>query len=201
MKETEVKIYTPDHSVIRQKLESRGARLVQPRVYEKNVRYDREDKSLSNNNIVLRLRQDRGTRLTYKEPGQIERGILTREEVEVEVSDFEAMDTILLKLGFIPAMIYEKYRRTYLLDDTQIMLDELPYGNFTEIEGEVDTIERVLKLLGLQNVERRSDNYVKLFEFVKHHLDLDFPDLTFENFEAIDVPESAFIPPGSIVIR
>ena len=39
-------------------------------------------------------------------------------------------------LGYQKSIYYEKYRTTYELDETLIMLDELPYGNFVEIEGE-----------------------------------------------------------------
>lgn len=201
MLETEVKIYVTKHDDIAQKIEKSGGKLLQERIYERNVRYDSEDKSLTGRGIVLRLREDNDVKLTYKEPGSIDRGIVTREELEVAVSDFDMMQAILGKLGFKPAMSYEKYRTTYRCHNTEVMLDELPYGNFIEIEGNADDIEYVLKALGLDNAERRQDSYAKLFDYVKHHLGLEFNDLTFENFEDIDVPESAFIPPGSIVIR
>ena len=38
------------------------------RVFERNVRYENDDKSLTDNGIVVRLRQDHRVRLTYKEP-------------------------------------------------------------------------------------------------------------------------------------
>lgn len=200
-RETEVKIYTPNLYEIREQLEHLGAVLLQERVFEVNVRYDSADGSLSSRGIVLRLRQDTQTRLTYKSPGNIERGIITREELEVELSDFETVEMILAKLGYHPYMTYEKYRTVYQLGAAEIMLDELPYGNFIEVEGALQAIEAVLETLGLQQAKRRADSYTKLFDFVRHHLELNFTDLTFENFKEIDVPESAFVPPGSIVIK
>ncbi len=199
--ETEVKIYTPNLYEIREQLEQAGANVVQERVFEVNVRYDSADGNLTSRGIVLRLRQDNITRLTYKAPGNVDRGIVTRQELEVEVSDFETMDLLLANLGYHPYMTYEKYRMTYQLGDTEIMLDELPYGNFIEVEGVVQDIEEVLVMLGLQHAQRRTHSYTKLFDFVRHHLELNFTDLTFENFKDVDVPESAFIPPGSIVIE
>lgn len=199
--ETEVKLYLQDLDSVRQTLESLNAECIQERVHERNTRYDLPNGSLTDKGVVIRLREDNGTILTYKEPGIIERGIVSREELELEVSNFAIMETILGKLGYYPSMFYEKYRTVYELDGTEIMLDELPFGNFVEVEGDVAHIESVVAKLGLSNIKRMGDSYTKLFEYVKHHLELNFRDLTFENFTDIDVPETAFIAPGSIVIR
>lgn len=199
--ETEVKLYVPNLKDIRQQLEALGAELVQERIYERNLRYDTPDGSLGQRGAVLRLRQDNQVRLTYKEKGSIDKGIMTREELEVEVSDFEVMEAILGKFGYVQTMFYEKYRTTYALGQAEIMLDELPFGNFLEVEGDAEAIERILHELGLETTERRPDSYTKLFDYVKHHLELNFRDLSFDNFHDIEVPESAFIAPGSIVIR
>jgi adenylate cyclase class 2 len=199
--ETEVKVYVHNLEIIRQRLEEQGARLAHERIFERNVRYDSSDRSLTERGIVLRLREDNAVRLTYKSAGSADRGIITREELEVELADFDTMEAILGKLGYQPYMVYEKHRTTYALGNTEIMLDELPYGDFIEVEGPLEQIEAVLELLGLQDAERREHSYTKLFDFVRHHLELEFRDLTFENFQDIDVPESAFIPPGSIVIE
>ncbi len=198
--ETEVKLYYPDLGQLEAQLRQ-YADLIHDRIYEQNTRYDLDDKSLTKRGTVIRLRQDESVKLTYKEPGSIERGIITREELEVEVSDFDTMQKILNKFGYTSAMTYEKYRTTYAWHGTHIMLDELPYGNFIEIEGNSADIETVLNELGLTDIQRREDSYSKLFDYVKHHLELTFRDLTFDNFADIDVPESAFIAPGSIIIR
>jgi adenylate cyclase, class 2 len=199
--ETEVKLYVQDLNKIRKRLEKLGAELVQEREIERNMRYDTPDGSLGQRGAVLRLRQDSHVRLTYKEKGSIDRGIMTREELEVEVSDFATMEAILGKFGFVQSMFYEKYRTTYALGRAEVMLDELPFGNFIEVEGDNDAIEEILHELGLEQAERRPDSYTKLFDYVKHHLELNFRDLSFDNFQDIEVPESAFIAPGSIVIR
>jgi adenylate cyclase class 2 len=200
--ETEVKIYVDNLAAVEKQLLKLGANRVQERLYERNMRYDTEDGSLTDRGIVLRLREDAGVKLTYKTKGALERGIITREELEVEVSDFDTMEAILQKFGFERSMFYEKYRTVYAFNNTYVMLDELPFGTFVEVEGNTeDAIISALVQLGLQDSERRVDSYMKLFDHVKHHLELNFRDLTFENFEAVDVPESAFIAPGSIVIQ
>jgi len=34
-------------------------------------------------------------------------------------------------------MMYEKYRTTFTIGSLEVVLDELPYGNFVEIEGPI----------------------------------------------------------------
>ncbi len=196
--ETETKLYCPDLSAVARQLVIARAQVVAPRVYERNVRYENTDESLSQNGIVVRLRQDYRARLTYKGPGTAANGIIQRYEAEVEVSDFDTMHTILGHLGYHPHMIYEKYRTTYELDGAEIVLDEMPYGNFVEIEGETGIIGQVIQKLALEQHRRYGNSYVGLFEIVKHNLKLDFRDLTFDNFDGVTVPESAFILPGGL---
>ena len=86
--ETEVKIYLDSVEAIHDRLQENGAQLVRERTYERNVRYDVSDNTLTSRGVVIRLREDDSVKLTYKEPGTIERGIITREELEVEVSEF-----------------------------------------------------------------------------------------------------------------
>ena len=142
MQEVELKLHTPDLATVRAALGAAGARLVKRRVFERNVRYDSADGDLLARGIALRLRQDDAVRLTYKAGGQVKNGIISRFEAEVTVSDFDAMDAILRRLGYEVALIYEKYRTTYEWGAAEIVLDELPYGNFTEIEGGAAEIER-----------------------------------------------------------
>lgn len=187
--ETEVKLYVPDLDAMRQRLETLGAALAAPRIYERNVRYDDARRTLTPRGVVLRLREDSRVRLTYKDEGKVTDGIISRFEAEVEVSDFAAMETILGKLGYTPYLIYEKYRTTYTLDGAEIVLDEMPYGNFVEIEGERQMIEQVIQRLGLSAAKRYAASYAVLFERARRKLGLRFTDLTFKNFEGILVPE------------
>ncbi|MFQ3647453.1 MAG: class IV adenylate cyclase [Anaerolinea sp.] len=190
--ETELKLYTPDHAPIVQQMHALGARLVYPRVFERNVRYENAANSLTASGIVLRLRQDSRARLTYKDGGTIHDGVLSRSELEVEVSDFHLMHLILERLGFHTALTYEKYRTTYEYYGAEIVVDELPYGNFIEIEGDAPTIESIVQALGLQRAQRVAASYIDLFEQLKAALSLPFRDLTFENFAGVAVPSSFF---------
>lgn len=188
--EVEVKLHTPDLAAVKRALEAAGATLARPRVFERNVRYDSADGSLTAAGIVLRLRQDETAKLTYKADASVERGIVSRFEAEVEVDDFALMDVILRRLGYEVALVYEKYRATYTLDDAEIVLDELPFGTFTEIEGDAATIERVVETLGLGACRRMAGSYVEIFWEVKARLGLGVRDCTFAAFAGVDVDGS-----------
>lgn len=194
--ETEVKIAVADLDAIRARLEQVGAALSKARVYERNVRYEDAAGTLAARDIVLRLRQDSAARLTYKAPpdsaAALPANVRTRFEAEVTVSDFETMDTILRRLGFHPYAVYEKYRTTYRLGETEVVLDEMPFGDFIEVEGAAPAIERALEALGLSGAPRILESYMVLFDRVKAALALDARDLTFANFEGVEVPAEVF---------
>ncbi len=190
--ETEIKLYVPDLQAVQQKLEAAGAELTAPRVYERNVRYDNKERTMTPHGMVVRLREDTRVRLTYKDDGTVTDGITSRFEAEVEVSDFDAMETILGKLGYTPYLIYEKYRTTYEIDGAEVVLDEMPYGNFVEIEGDIDAIERLISTLELSDAQRLEGSYSTLFERLRQKLGLKFTDLTFESFKGVTVREEDF---------
>ena len=189
--ETEIKLYTPHLNRVQAALERAGAQLQSPRCHERNLRYENPRQDLTARGIVLRLRQDQQARLTYKEGRVLQNGISQRFEVEVVLDDLAAMDLILRRLGYRVALIYEKYRRTYTLPGAEIVLDEMPFGCFTEIEAPAARIEALLPALGLAQQPRMAGSYVEIFADVKARLGLTFRDLTFENFAGIAVPPSA----------
>jgi adenylate cyclase, class 2 len=185
--EVEVKFYVGSLDALRRRLESLGAAETKPRVRELNLRFDTEDKSLRQAGRVLRLRQDSVARLTYKDPGQVQSGALSRRELEFTVSDFDAAREFLQALGYAISFIYEKYRTTYKLDGLEVDLDEMPYGEFVEIEGQGSPLEPCASKLGLKWDTAIHSSYSQLFETVREKQDLKFRDLTFENFKGIQV--------------
>lgn len=193
--ETEIKLFVPDTAPVVERLAQAGATLKAARVYEHNVRYENADETFTAQGIVLRMRQDTRARLTFKAPPDqraASTNVITRFEAEVTVDSFDAMDIILQRLGFHPHVVYEKYRTTYQLGEAEIVLDEMPYGTFLEVEGSAPAIDATLAALGLAGAPRILASYMALFEQVKAALDLDVHDLTFANFEGIDVPPDVF---------
>lgn len=190
--ETEVKFYLHSLNSLEARLKTAGAQLVQPRAHELNLRFDQPDHSLSRSYRVLRLRQDAQAYVTYKGPGTVVQGAKVRQELEFSVSNFDMAKALFEALGYQVVVIYEKYRATYRLDDTLITLDEMPYGDFAEIEGaDGNTIQRIAGLLDLDWEERILDSYLMLFERLRAHLGFTFRDLTFANFEGVEVTPQA----------
>jgi adenylate cyclase class 2 len=181
--ELEAKFYLGNLSGLQERLEMTGAKLVQPRTFERNLRFDTPENSLTKSAQVLRLRQDLANHLTYKGAEKIKEGVSARREIEVTVGDFEKTQQLLEALGYEVSMIYEKYRAVYAYQDVFVTLDEMPFGDFAEIEGPTgDRIHQTCKSLSLLWELRTLQSYARLFHIVKHNLGFAFRDLTFENF-------------------
>jgi adenylate cyclase class 2 len=190
--EIEVKFLVNNLKNIESRLQDLGARLVQNRILEKNLRFDLPDATLRNSFKVLRLRQDEQAILTYKGPGKVVDRIRAREEWEVTVSDLSVMQKILESLGYAIEFTYEKYRTTYDINFALVMLDEMPLGHFIEIEGDSnDSIISLANQLHLDFSAAISESYQLLFERSKKSLGLKFRDLTFNNFARIKVHPSS----------
>jgi adenylate cyclase class 2 len=186
--ETEAKFYVRDLSRIKSRLEELSARLIQERVLETNIRFDLPGAPLRAEGRVLRLRQDTAARLTYKSASQNEQGVLSREEIEFKVEDFEEAKRFIEALGYQKLVYYEKFRTTYELNETLIMLDELPYGNFVEIEGEtVEAIQTIARQLHLHWRCALATSYNALFDRARQSLNLSAQDLSFAEFANINV--------------
>jgi adenylate cyclase, class 2 len=186
--EVEVKFYVQNLYALEVRLKKLGASLLQPRIFELNLRFDTPEGGLSKARQVLRLRQDTQALLTFKGPAQDRSDVAFRQEIEFGVSDFTAAQHLLEALGYQVQVVYEKYRAVYALDGLEVTLDEMPYGNFAEIEGPDPTsIQDVAVRLGLMWENRVIDSYVGLFEKLKQTLNMEARDLSFQNFQSVRV--------------
>jgi adenylate cyclase class 2 len=183
-KELEVKFLVPDLEPLSLRLQSLGAGLRQERTYEVNLRFDTPGGDLKRLHQVLRLRQDTASRLTFKGPGEAFQGIQLRQELEFTVSDFQIAQAFLEALGYQVVWMYEKYRTVYAFGPVLVALDEMPYGNFFEVEGpDGASIQAAVERLGVDWDRRILDSYAILFERVREKLGFSFRDLSFENFK------------------
>lgn len=147
--ETEVKFPDCDIADLEARLARLGATL-EHAGFESNIVYDTPDRALRADGRLLRLRQDREIELTLKLPViQPDAGMKTREELEVRLDDHGTAQRILEGLGYVEALRYEKYRRTWRLGDCLICLDTLPFGDFAELEGPPGVIRQTAQELGL----------------------------------------------------
>lgn len=187
-RETEAKFYVQDLNGVKSRLVELAAYLAQERVLETNIRFDLPGARLRAEGRVVRLRQDTAARLTYKSASKKKQGVMSREEIEFVVENFQKAKQFLEALGYQKFFYYEKYRTTYKLNETLIMLDELPYGNFVEIEGEtIESIHQVAQELGLDPTRAVASSYHGLFERVRKKRRLLFTDLSFASFAGKDV--------------
>jgi len=183
--ETEVKFYLPDIEHIRTRIANLGA-VFKGRALETNIRFEDAQKTLIQKKSLLRLRKGTKITLTFKsEPSFKDNQFKIFKEFEVEVSDFDIMEHILKSLGFKEEQVYEKWRETYVLGDTHICLDTMPYGNFLEIEGKKESIRQLASQIGLLWEKRILLNYLAIFDILKRQLNLSFYDVTFSNFNNI----------------
>ena len=112
---------------------------------------------------ALRLRRVNGQAiLTFKQRRPSKSAIKYQEENEVVVADAEAMAAILTALNFRPGLIYEKRRTRWQVGKAKVVIDELPFGLFMEIEASVKEIKRVEKILGAEKLPAVMETYPSL---------------------------------------
>jgi adenylate cyclase, class 2 len=118
---------------------------------------------LSEQNAVLRVRktQDK-TIFAYKR--RIENEFAAKRQIEHEtiVEDAAELEKIIEILGFRKTLVYEKRRKTWRFRETEVVLDELPFGEFMEIEGTVTAIAEAEILLEAEDFETENETYPRL---------------------------------------
>jgi len=186
--EIEIKFYLSHQEKLQQKLREIGAELKEPRVHEINLRFDTPDGRLTAQHHVLRLRRDSRARLTFKGPAKADQAVSVRQEIEFEVSDFEAARRFLEALDYRVSIIYEKYRTTYAYEGVEITFDEMPYGNFLEIEGPgTEEIQSAAAALDLDWKTRSILSYLAIFDHLCQKKGISPKNLTFEELSPFTV--------------
>ncbi len=186
--ETEIKFRVVDLDQLSRRLEAAGFRLQTPRAFESNVLYDTPDRQMRARTEILRIRryQDRWT-LTHKRlpddrPGEDEHK--HRIETETKVSDGDALAEVFTALGLVPAFRYEKWRAEWTDGEGHCVVDETPIGNYAELEGSPEWIDRVSAGLGVSRSQYVTLSYGRLFEQWCRNHGCDAADLTFSAVEA-----------------
>ena len=75
------------------------------------------------------------------------------------MADADAARGILAELGLAPTQGYEKFRETWRLDDCDVCLDVLPFGEFVELEGPAGELEGLPSRLGLDGLDTSDASY------------------------------------------
>lgn len=129
--------------------------------FEENILY--RGGPLKGRNAVLRIRKiGEKTVLTYKERIENDSPVKQQTEHETRIENCSEMEKIIECLGLSKKMIYEKRRRTWRLKQVEIVLDELPFGLFMEIEGPVTAIAEAEMLLDIEDFPAEHKTYPRL---------------------------------------
>ncbi len=145
---------------IEKRLRELGAS-ARPVEFEENTLYRGGRIELGNS--ALRLRRVAGRAiLTFKQRQPSKSSIKHQQEDETEVASAKAAHAILTALGFRPGLVYEKRRTRFNLGRAEIVIDELPFGLFMEIEASEKEIARVEGLLGIEDLPAVVETYPML---------------------------------------
>jgi adenylate cyclase, class 2 len=172
--EIELKFPVADPEALQSRLRYLGFHLVTPRTYEHNTLYDTPTRDLRARREVLRIRQY-GPLCTVTHKRQAsQQPDTTRYKVRIEtetiVAEREALAEIFCQIGYLPVFIYEKYRTEWSQAvgpspdaAAHLVIDETPIGNFAELEGPTEWIDRTLAELNVDPAICLTDSYGKLF--------------------------------------
>lgn len=164
--ETEVKICIADLPAAQLLLAGANFSVSVPRRFESNTLYDTSDLKLKRTQMLLRLRQvGEESIMTWKGPS-IPGPHKIRPELETTVGSLETCERILRALGYEPSFRYEKYRTEFKQqhsDEGVVTLDETPIGNFFELEGTPDWIDKTAALLGFERGAYVLASYGRLY--------------------------------------
>lgn len=161
MIEYEARVLEVNKDELEKKLKSLGAEKIADFNYRRRV-YDFNPRS---DGKWIRLRTDGNkTTLTLKEIKSKE--IDGTIENEIEVSDFDATDIILNKLGYKAHTYQENKRTRYLLDGVEIDIDTWPYiPTYVEIEGKsTKQVKEMIKKLGFDQNKVTSIDVQEVFK-------------------------------------
>jgi adenylate cyclase class 2 len=181
--ETEIKFRVDDLAGLARRLEAAGFTLQTPRAFESNVLYDTPDRAMRARTEILRIRGYAGRWVvTHKRLPDVGPGEDThkhRIETETNVSDGESLAEVFRSLGLVPAFRYEKWRSEWEDGEGHCVIDETPIGNFAELEGSPEWIDRTARRLGIDRAQYITLSYGRLFEQWREKHASTAQDLTF----------------------
>lgn len=158
--EHEVKVLNIDPQDVERKLIDKGAQKIRSGLTRRYV-YDIVPGDRSK---WIRLREvDGKATLAVKEITS--EAIDGTHEIETQVDDFEAANTLLSVLGFTPKAYQETKRTTFTLAGARLEIDTWPHiPPYLEIESDsTDEVLRVASLLGYNEDDLTTDNTIKIY--------------------------------------
>ncbi len=165
--ETEIKVRLADRAAFTGQLPAMGFHLLTAETMERNVLFNTPENGLRQRGELLRIRQygDRWI-LTHKAPAESSATSAhkVRAETETEIEDGRPLAAIFERLGYSPIFVYEKLRTEWADNEGHIVVDVTPIGDFAELEGESEWIDRVAAKLGIPPAKYLKASYGQLFQ-------------------------------------
>jgi adenylate cyclase class 2 len=185
--ETEIKFRVDDLAGLNRRLEAAGFTLQTARAFESNVLYDTPSRAMRARTEILRIRGYAGRWVvTHKRLPDVGPGEDThkhRIETETDVADGAVLEQIFFSLGLVAAFRYEKWRAEWTDGEGHCVVDETPIGNYAELEGSAEWIDRAAARLGVAPAQYITLSYGRLFELWRGEHNSDAQDLTFAAVE------------------
>jgi adenylate cyclase class 2 len=186
--ETEIKFRVEDVAGLSQRLEAAGFTLQTPRAFESNVLYDTPKREMRARTEILRIRGYAGRwTVTHKrlpDSGPGEDRHKHRIETETEITDGAALEQIFLSLGLVAAFRYEKWRAEWTDGEGHCVVDETPIGNYAELEGTAEWIDRAAARLCIDSAQYITLSYGRLFDLWRDEHHSAAQDLTYAAVKA-----------------
>jgi adenylate cyclase, class 2 len=179
--ETEIKFRITDLSGLAANLRLLGFMEITPRTHEMNVLFDLPGRPLRARGDILRIRKYGDSWvITHKGRAAGNNGPhKVRVETETRVEDGAKLEAILRALQFEPVFRYEKFRAEWQREKGHVVLDETPIGNFGEIEGPAEWIDKVAHDLDISPSDYSTDTYAGLFYAWKERTGSPANEMTF----------------------
>ncbi len=129
--------------------------------FEENTIY--QGNGLAEKSAVLRVRKiGEKAILTFKKRIESGSDIKRQIEFETEVSSGSEIEKIIEHLGYEKVLVYEKRRLKWNFRQVEIVLDELPFGQYMEIEGDLTAIAEAEMFLGAEDLQAEYETYSSL---------------------------------------
>ncbi len=192
--EIEVKFRVRNLQALETALRQHGFACVTPRTFERNVLFDTPSHNMRATTQILRLRRygDRWV-VTHKRtvPNESPEGRhKQRIETETAVEDGDAMSAIFAALGYHPSFVYEKWRSEWAEGSGHCVVDETPIGQFAELEGPPEWIDRTLAMLEVNPADVSTLSYGRLFEQWQHQTGSSAQNMAFAEIESASLPQT-----------
>jgi len=174
-KEIEIKVRLNDKKAVQKKLLSLGW-TIESLNFQREHRITDKNNTLGEKGIFPRTRKE-GTVSTFTikvnpegkfKSSDLNKKYFKRLEYDVGVEDADKMAEVLYILGLTEQRVLEKYRQTWTKTDKdyglKIVIDFLSFGNYIELEGKEEEIEKMINALELSGEERIPLAYWRVYK-------------------------------------